>query len=179
MKVLACENNFSHPAGSFCPRVILPFYVACCFSTPFVYEWEGRFIRGNTGDYLIMTPGAIVYHGPQTPEESFINDWLHIEGDDFDILLKQYPLPLNTPFTLGRSDCLKHYISKIKEELLLKHAGYENIIKGHITEAIIKMHRLYLKQPNPDSAFSRIDAAREIFLQNPARCSSTALSTIS
>ena len=169
MKVLACEKSFPHPPGSFCPRSIFPYYVVCCFSTSFLYEIDGRLLSGNPGEYLIMTPGTIIYHGPQTPEESFTNDWLHIEGADFDTLLQHYPLPLNTAFSLGRSDYLSRYISKIKDELLFKHAGHEDMINGYLTEAIIKMHRLYQKQLYPDSAHSQIDIVREAFLQNPSR----------
>ncbi len=169
MKVIACENSFPHPPGSFCPKCKFPHYVVCCFSTPFLYEIDSRLLSGNPGDYLIMTPGTIVYHGPQTSEESFINDWMHIGGADFDALLQHYPLPLNTAFAFGRSDYLNRCIPRIKKELLFKHAGYDDMINGYITETIIKMHRLYQKQLYPDSAHSQIDAAREAFLQNPDR----------
>lgn len=169
MKILYCEIDFPHEKGEFCPRNIFDYYFIGCFSTPFLYEIDQKFLQGNPGDLLIMPPGTMVYHGPQSSKEAFVNDWLYVTGNDFIDLLEKYPLPENTAFHISEPLLLKNCIKKIKEESLLKYTGYEEIISCCLTETIIEMHRLYQRNQSDQSPLFRLEAAREAFLRHPER----------
>lgn len=168
MEVLTYGLDFPHEKGAFCIRTTFNSYFISCFSTPFLYEANNDFFYGNSGELLIMPPGAVIYHGPQDKEESFINDWMYVTGDDFCELLKKYPLPEQKPFNIGDSQFLKNRIKKIQEELLLKNTGYEEIISCYLTETVIDMYRRFQRynHSHRDSMY-RIESARECFLQRP------------
>ena len=80
--------DYQHKPGEFCLKKVSSYYFISCFRTDFIAEIGDITIRGKAGDYLILEPGQIVYHGP-TPEatKGFRNDWLHIGGDDLRELL--------------------------------------------------------------------------------------------
>lgn len=169
MQVLYCGYDFPHEKGEFCPRNTFSFYVISCFSTTFLYEQEGELVQGNPGDMVIMPPGTIVYHGPRTTEESFVNDWMYVEGEDFGQLLETYPVPLGEAFRVGSPNFLKNCIRKVKDELFRKQTGYEEIIACCIRESVIEMHRFYQRQQDFDPAVFRIESAREMFLKHPEK----------
>ena len=169
MEILICGTNFPHNVGEFCDRTIRDAYFISSFATPFLYESDGRLLTGNAGDILIMPPGTVIYHGPQEQNETFINDWMYLDGGDFRDLLTRYPLPEGTAFYIGDPFLLKNCIAQIEEELLLKHPGYQEIISSCMTRTIIQMHRLYEQQLHSGSPMLRIEAVREAFLRHPER----------
>ena len=83
MEIFGCGTNFPHNTGEFCMNTIRDSFFISCFSTPFLYESDGRMLAGNAGDILIMPPGTVIYHGPQSENERFINDWIYLDGSDF------------------------------------------------------------------------------------------------
>ena len=121
---------------------------------------------GNPGDFLINPPGSIVYHGPQSDDECFINDWIYVKGDDITSLLEQYPIPYNKAFHIGNKNHLKNCIKKIQKEFPLKQTGYENLISCYLTETIIHIHRLYQHQKHSNVSISRIESTKELISQN-------------
>lgn len=167
MEIFCCGTNFPHNTGEFCERTIRDAYFIGSFSTPFLYESDGRLLAGNAGDILIMPPWTPIYHGPQEQTETFINDWMYLSGNDFRDLLTRYPLPERTAFHIDNPFLLKNCIAQIEEELLLKHTGYQEIISSYMTGTIIQMHRLYEQQQNSGSPIPRIEAVREAFLRHP------------
>lgn len=169
MNVLCCGTDFPHNAGEFCERAVKDSYFISRFSTPFVYESDGKLLTGNPGDILLMPAGTIIYHGPQTSDEVFINDWIYVSDEDFRQLLDSCPLPEKTAFSIGDSSILKNCIARIHEELLLKQAGYEEMISAVLTRTIISIYRLYQKCQNTDSSTLRIESVREAFLRHPEK----------
>lgn len=169
MQVLYYGCDFPHEKGAFCDKHIYDFYVVCCFTTPFLYETERGLKAGNPGDALVMPPGSVVYHGPISEEDCFYNDWMYVAGEDFGALLKEYPVPLGTAFPVGSTNFLKKCIHRIDDEIVLKQVGYEKIIAGCITEAIIEMHRFCLRQRSIETAASRMETVREHFLRHPEK----------
>ena len=169
MQVIYMGDDFPHDKGEFCSRKVFPYYVVSCFSTPFLYETEGEMAEGNPGDMVIMPPGTVVYHGPQSKEECFYNDWMYVEGEDFEQLLEEYPVPLGTAFSVGSPNFLKNCIHRIREELVLKQTGYEKIISCCITETVVEMHRFFRRQQDFVPAVFRIQAVREMFLKHPEK----------
>ena len=147
MKAVRYSVDFDHKKGEFCPRMCLEHHFISFFRTDFLYEKNGRLLRGNSGDMLIIRSGELVWHGP-TPEmaEGFRNDWMHINGEDFIDLVKKYALPIGTPFRVGGRHTLAHCIEKIKDEQAACRSGYEDMCEVHMTEAIIKLHRAYEKE---------------------------------
>ena len=101
--------------------MVFKHFTVCCFATPFVYLCEGE-----KWQILINTPNSTVYHGPQAKAESgFINDWFHITGEDFGILLDKYSLPLNRAFSVGQSYFLRTFGNRLSAELGIHHQkGY-------------------------------------------------------
>lgn len=169
MKLICYGIDFPHEKGTFCEREAFPHYLIACFSTPFLYEKNGKLLRGNPGELIIMSPGVEIYHGPQKSNESFVNDWFQVVGEDFEDLIKKIELPENTSFSIGNPIFLKNQLKKIRDELLLKDTGYENIINCLITETIIELKRLYVRHNENNSSLTRITSARESFLRHPEK----------
>ena len=169
MNVLCCGIDFPHNVGEFCDKAIKDSYFISRFSTPFVYESDGELLTGNPGDILLMPSGTIIYHGPQTNDEVFINDWIYVSDEDIRPLLDMCPLPEKVAFSIGDSLLLKNCIAQIHEELLLKHAGYEEMISAVLTKTIISIYRLYQKCQKTDLSTLRIEAVREAFLRHPEK----------
>lgn len=164
IRYYACDTT--HQTGEFCRRKKSSYYFFSYFSTPFVYESNGMLKYGNAGDFLITPPDSFIYHGPQSNEDFFVNDWIYVKGDDLSTLLKEYPLPYNKAFHIGDKNHLKNCIRKIQKELPLKQKGYDSLISCYLTESIIKLHRLYQNQKSTNLAMSRIESAKELILQN-------------
>lgn len=160
MKFVIYGIKFTHKPGEFCPRRKFDSYFVSCFLTDYLYEYEGRLVRGRAGDFLIMPPNSIVYHGP-TPEmtDGFINDWMHISGDDFGELIKKYDLPTEKPFHIDGSFYLSAAIGKIHREMSCAEPGYEDKCNCIMTDAIIDIYRSYNKL-NSVSQQSRLDYVR-------------------
>lgn len=169
MEIKYCDCDTSHQIGEFCRRKTSSRYFLGCFSTPFMYESKGRLRTGNPGDFLINPPGSIIYHGPQSDDKAFVNDWIYVSGDDFTALLEEYPLPYNKAFHLGNKNHLKNCIKKIQKELPLKQKGYESLISFYLTETIIQIHRLYQHQKQSNVSMSRIESTKELILQNVSK----------
>ena len=166
MKIQSCDFNFSHKPGEFGLRLLHPYHFIGYFYTPFTYQVGNQMFLGNAGDILITPANTIVYHGPQSKNESFTNDWIYIGGDDFLELLKKFPLPENQAFNIGSNNPLNSCIQQIRQELLLKQEGYETIIDSKVTEAIVNIYRLYQNKHLTANSTNRIDAARRTFLRD-------------
>ena len=50
MEIFGCGTNFPHNTGEFCMNTIRDSFFISCFSTPFLYESDGRMLAGNAGD---------------------------------------------------------------------------------------------------------------------------------
>ena len=113
MEVVFCSSDFGHKKGEFCPRLKLEQHFISFFRTDFMYEKNGKLLRGNNGDMMIIPRGEIVWHDP-TPEmtEGFRNDWMHINGDDFIELVKKYEIPIGTLFKVGDAMLLHTALKK-------------------------------------------------------------------
>lgn len=168
MDVVHYGVDFTHDKGEYCNRMVFPYYLLSYFSTPFLYEKEGKLVKGDAGDAMIMEPGTVVYHGPQDENEIFVNDWINIRGNDFTRLLEKYSLPLNCAFPIGDPNIIKNCIEKVMNELLFKHEGYEDKINCCLTETIIDLHRLF-KRAHHSPHETRLESAREIFLRHPEK----------
>ncbi len=166
MEILYSENNFIHDIGAFSPRNIFPAYFISSFSTPFLYEQDSIFLKGEPGDFLIMPPNSIVCQGPVNNTSSYTNDWICISGNDFSEILEKYPLPIEKTFRISKPYLLKNCIAKVSEELLLRRTGYQEIISSTIKNAMIEMHRLYISQQNANTPFYRVENARETIISS-------------
>ena len=162
--------NCVHKKGEFCPKSKLSRFTICYFYTPFLYYSNGNMIEGKAGDVIINTPYNIVYHGPRPySDEGFVNDWLHISGDDVGELLEKYPLPLNKAFSIGEGAFLQKYFKTMLSEYKFKTIGSEDIIKSVMAQMIITMHRAYKNQSERNDEFANIIAVRNEVSQNPEK----------
>lgn len=170
MKLRNLGVNFEHRKGEFCFKTAHPFYTVCCFSTPFLYLRDGKLCEGEKGDILINTPESIVYHGPRADsDEGFVNDWFHIEGDDFAALLKKYPLPQNVAFNVGEGYFFRKYANRMLSEYNSEKIGADDIINCLITQMVIDTHRAYIKENSSDEPYADIAAVRRAIIKNPEK----------
>lgn len=167
MKIFCCGTDFPHEKGEFCVRSVRNSYFLSYFSTPFLYERDGEILSGNAGEVLLMPPGTMIYHGPRTSDECFMNDWIYLDGAEFRNLLNRYHLPQNAAFRMEDSFLLKKCIETVEEERLLRHVGYEEVINCAVTNMVIQMHRLHERQKNMHSPIRRVEEVRESFLRRP------------
>lgn len=157
-----CRTN--NPKGYFCRRTISNKYFISYFETPFLYEHEGRLIKGNAGEFMIIPPGMPIHHGTASEEENYINTWLYIQGDGLEELLKKYPLPINIAFSAGPGNILDRFVEKAKKESSIKNIGYEEKIYHLTAQLIIDLYRLYRRDPGISG---RLERVREEILQAP------------
>lgn len=170
MKVLFYGISFPHGKGEFCTKTIFDYYTVCCFEDPFLYEKDGKLLEGNAGEVLIMEPGQVVWHGPRPDaKEGFRNDWVYIYGSRFSELLKAYPLPLNSAFSVGRHNALRPYIERIKKEMSVKLEGYQEKMNCIVTEMVIDLYRMYGLGSLAQTPEARLEEARTRIMQNPER----------
>lgn len=165
MQVLLSGTDFPHRPGEMSVKKTVSFYGIYHFSTPFLYEKDGRLCRGKAGDLLINPPGSVVHHGAITPYDSFINDWMHV-SQDFGALLARYPLPCCVAISLGQQKLLANAIRQIHTEQLLKQPGFREKTDCILTQLVIDLHRLYHRSLE-QSAELPILRARETILSRP------------
>lgn len=162
--------DFPHKKGEFSQKIKNSHYTLCCFSTPFVYLYEGKMLEGEAGDILLNTPNSIVFHGPrENSNNGFVNDWLHIDGEDFSQLINKYPIPLNVSFNVGESYFLRKFFKKLMSEYISKNIGYNDIIDATVTDMIIKTHRTYQKLNSVDETFENIAIVKHSIIKNPSK----------
>lgn len=135
-----------HKSGEFCLRNTFSHYFLSYFRTDYVAELDGVMVCGKAGDYMILEPGKVVYHGP-TPEatQGFRNDWMYVSGNDLEGAFQKYPLPFNTPFRLDNSFYLSSAIEKIHKEKSFSLVGYEEKCNLVMSDTLINMYRAYQK----------------------------------
>ena len=159
--------DFPHSRGDFCIRMASPHYTVCSFDTDFLYEKDGALAEGNRGDLLIMEPWEIVYHGPRKDaKEGFVNDWIHIKGDDFRQLLERYPLPKNTAFPIGKAYPLRPFLEQLQTEFHCPEEGRSEIIDSILTQMVIHVYRDY-QHYNTQPTSRSVSIAVEAIAQNP------------
>lgn len=162
--------DYKHKRGEFCRKMIFNHYTVCCFSTPFLYFYDGKMVQGDKWQVLINPPGSVVYHGPRSESKSgFINDWFYVFGNDFADLLKKYPLPLNRSFSVDQSFFLREFGNRLLKEFNLQDEGASDIIKCVLTEMIIKLHRAYNAANSSDFENDSIKDLKQQILLEPQK----------
>lgn len=166
MKIAYGDCRTNNPKGYFCRRTITNKYFISYFETPFLYEHEGRLIKGNAGEFMIIPPGMPIHHGAVSEEEIYINTWLYIQGEGMEELLKKYPLPINVAFSAGPGNILDRFVEKAKKESSIKNIGYEDKVYHLTAQLIIDLYRLYHRDPG---TAGRLERVREEILQAPEK----------
>lgn len=146
MNFLIYGTDFSHKKGEFCKRTTFPHYFISCFLTDYIVETEGKLVRGAAGDYIIIEPGQIVYHGSiPDARDGFKNDWMYVGGEDLKELLNRYPLPKGVPFRVSHTATLRNAIEKIHAEKTLADIGSDEKCALIMSNAIIDLYRDFKK----------------------------------
>lgn len=169
MNIVIYGINHPHRQGEYCRKIVMPHYFLSCFRTDYVAEMKSGTVRGKAGDYMILTPGHVIYHGP-TPEatQGFRNDWLYVSGKEFETLLEQFPLPLNTPFRLDGAPYLTSAIEKIHREKSFSLTGFEKKCDLIIGDLIIDMYRAFEKSGSATEK-DKIEQARGEIMKEYAK----------
>ena len=166
MKISYGDCRTCNPKGYFCRRNITNKYFISYFETPFLYEHEGRLIKGNAGEFMIIPPGMPIHHGAVSEEEFYINTWLYIQEEGMEELLKKYPLPINIAFAAGPGNILDRFVEKAMKESLIKSVGYEDKIYHLAAQLIIDLYRSYRREPG---VAGRLERVREEIFQAPEK----------
>ncbi|MBQ8868466.1 MAG: helix-turn-helix transcriptional regulator [Oscillospiraceae bacterium] len=164
MQVFYAGVDYPHKKGEFCKRKSFDAYGLFYFSTPFLYESQGVMHRGSAGDVIIIKPGDIVYHGPVSQQQSFVNDWMYV-SDDLSSVLEKYPVPCSACIKIGRNKIVNLAVKEIKNEQLFKYEGYQDKIDCIINQMMIDIYRIYKKSVS-DSSLSQIEIARNKIMQS-------------
>jgi len=118
----------------------------------------------------VNTPQQTVYHGPRyDSEEGFVNDWMHVDGEEISLLLEKYPLPLNKAFHIDEWTSLRKYYNSLLSEYNEKTADSLDMIDCIMTQMIITMHRAYKKQNVLTKTLDQISFVRQEIIKNPAK----------
>lgn len=165
MQVYYSGIDFQHENGEFCKRKIVDSYGFFLFSTPFLYEKDGEMLRGEAGDLVIISPGEVVYHGPISHDESFVNDWMFV-SKDFASILENFPIPCGQNIKIGRQDIVRFAIKNINKEQMLKQRGSREKIQCILTELVIDLYRIY-RTNETETCEMRISTARNAIMRNP------------
>ena len=170
MELIRIGVDFPHKKGEFCQKIKFSNYTICCFLTPFLYQCDDNLLKGQTGDFIINTPHQIVYHGPRPESDvGFVNDWMHVEGEDVGLLLKKYPLPLNEAFHIDEWAILRKYFNNLMSEYNSKLTGSSDMIESVITQMIIALHRAYKKQNICNEDLHRLSTVRHKINKSPEK----------
>lgn len=172
MFIKNCGFDTQHEIGAYGEAgrpSIRPHYFISRFSTPFAYKIDDECFFGNAGDFLFMPANNYIYHGPASKDETYVNDWLYVSGNDFDELIKKYPFPEKKAIHIEDNGMFNNCIRKIKKEFLLKPLGCEDIMAAYVTEAIVSLYRSYQRKHLQNSSFTRIESVREKILLNPEK----------
>ena len=132
-----------HKKGEFSPRLAFDYYFLGYFHTDYLYETDGVLKEGQAGTFMVAAPGTIIYHGGlPDAERGFINDWMHVGGEDLCALFEKFPLPPLTPIKLGEAH-LSTAIKRIHRERSYQREGYREKCDLILTELIIDLYREY------------------------------------
>ncbi len=166
MRASVCGINTSHEKGKFCERKVFKEYGIFQFHTDFLYEKDNTLLRGKKGDLLIVPPQEVVYHGPVSEDQAFVNDWIYVEGEAFGEIIEELGIPCGVPFATDNKKLLNHHIKRILEENTLKYKGWERSLHACLTLLGIELFRVYDKTPKQNSAKLRVASVRETVLYN-------------
>ena len=145
MKVIRMGIATKHSPGEFCLRQIFDAYTLCCFATPYMYEKDESMHYGKPGDVIINTPGKIVYHGDISSNGTgFVNDWILLSCDELKDYLTRYPIPTNTAIHTQNVSFLRGFIDAVRSEVIIKKAGYADMIASLLFQIILELYYLVL-----------------------------------
>lgn len=117
-------------------------WVIMCFHTPFVYEFNGRMLRGEVGECLINSPGKHMKHGPvEGAAEGFRNDWIILGGTEVHQLVEKYNLPIDKSFPTDNPYFITEYLKRIAFERINRNFGYKDKISLIINEMLLDLAR--------------------------------------
>lgn len=161
-----CDVDTKHSENHYFVRTVhSDCYLIMFFKTPFIYKKEEKILEGEKFSYLINPPFAVAEHG--SFKEGFANDWIFVKGDMADEIIRQFNLPLNTPFYIDDYSVLMPYIKKISTELVLKHTAFESKVTSIATDMLVNLGRQYeLSQKTVHPAFAAINSARNYMLSH-------------
>jgi AraC-like DNA-binding protein len=169
MKILYFGTNQVHAPGEWCIKRIFDHYTFSYFLTPYLYEKDSKILSGEAGDFIIIPPRCVVYHGPTSDMSGgFENDWLYAMGEEVDSLLEKYPLPLFEPFKISSPDLLKKCVLKIEKEFDKKESGFHDKMAFTVSSFIVDLWRSYLDANANDSTFDPLERSRAKLLDNIA-----------
>lgn len=136
-------------------------WIVMVFRTPFVYEFNGRMLRGEAGDCLINSPGKPFKHGPvEGATEGFKNDWIFLGGTDVPLLIEKYNIPIDICFPTDNPSFITKYLKKIAFERLNQRYCYKDKISLIINEMLIELARVArytgIETINMEPAFDRL-----------------------
>lgn len=144
MRIIKSGINDQHKYGEFSPKMRIKGYTFCYFLTPFVYEQQEKLIPSVKGNFLIIPPNIIRYHGP-TPEmqEGYVNDWIHVYSEEIPNWLSKYPIPINTAFPVSNPKLLRNAIRELIKEHTEKETNYQDKMLLIVHGLILELHRHY------------------------------------
>lgn len=129
-----------------------------CFRTPFRFHAGGEMYTGEAGDCLVHPPGTPHMHGPLIgASEGFVNDWLHIDGEDVTDLLSLYGVKVNRPISTGNSTLILGHLESIQREQFTLQPSWEIAVELIIHQMLLELGR-YSQQKSGDEERGEVEA---------------------
>ncbi len=129
-----------------------------CFRTPFRFHAGGEVHTGEAGDCLVHPPGTPHMHGPLPgAPDGFINDWLHIEGEDVPYLLTLYGVKANSPITTGNPTLISEHLAMIQREQFSLQANWQTAVELSLHSLLLELGR-FSQQKSGDENRSEVES---------------------
>ena len=117
-------------------------WVILCFSNDCMIQTEGGMQTAHAGDCFFNSPDFIEYHyTPEDFEEGFINDWMHVQSDTLEALLRHLGLPVNTLIQTRHPEIMRSAMQKIQNEKRNQFPYSGEYIHNLVENIVIKIAR--------------------------------------
>ncbi len=129
-----------------------------CFHTPFRFHAGGEVYTGEAGDCLVHPPGTPHMHGPRLgAEDGFVNDWLHIEGEDVPRLLTLYGVKSNSPISTGNPTLISEHLALIQREQFSLQTNWQIAVELSLHRLLLELGR-YSQQISGDEGRNEVES---------------------
>lgn len=103
--------RFERPAGDGA-------FLLMCFRTPALIRTERDVERAEPGDVILHAPGFPLYHTACSGcSDGLRNDWVYLEREGMETLLRDVPLPLNALLRTGSPGVMAPFLQTVRAEL--------------------------------------------------------------
>ncbi len=169
LKLIKCGFNTTHPEGILIDR---PNGSGCYVFVLF----KCRAQVYAAGSERTVAPDTWIIFRPNTPyrysnlDRSFMNDWLHFDGEEAEALLHELELPLDEPAPAVHSASLSRLVMELQRSVWLGGPLQERIIASDLAGFLMKLSNLRRLRPRSEHTeryFPQLSEMRTLLYSTP------------